>query len=636
MRRREFLAGAGATASGLAHSMVRAWATPLAALASGSLAAAPAWSRTRAPVRLSSFDPVVKPFVAQMTLDEKLGQMTQGELNNIRDESDIERYFLGSVLSGGDADPKEGNGLLAWTDTVDRLIARSQRTRLRIPILYGVDAVHGHGNVEGAVVFPHNVGLGCTRNPKLIEEIGRISALEIRATGIQWAFAPCVAVPRDIRWGRTYEGFAERPALVSELGAAAVRGLQSADLSSPRSVLACAKHYIGDGGTTYHERKAGGRTLYLDQGDAQLSEAQLREVHLPGYISSIEAGVGSIMVSYNSWNGARVSGVRRLLTHILKDELGFEGFLISDYYAIGQIDRDYKTAVAQSINAGMDMAMEPARYATFIQALKELVNEGTVPMSRIDDAVTRILRVKWAMGLMDSKRSQLADRKLHKGFGSARHRKVARQAVSESVVLLKNEKSVLPLSRKAKHLHVAGQAGNDIGIQCGGWTVKWQGQPGPVTSGGTTILEAIEQRVASNTKVTFTSNGGGVGGADVAIVVVGEMPYAEGVGDRSDLSLSPQDLAMIDNIASTGTPIVLVVISGRPMVLGSALEKASAVVAAWLPGTEGAGVSDVLFGIHKPSGKLSFSWPKSMGQLPVDESGPTAPLFPFGFGLTYA
>jgi beta-glucosidase len=618
VRRREVLAATAA--SGLVVPL----ATPLA------------WGRSRVPVRLSSFDPVVRPFVAQMTLDEKLGQMTQGELNNIKDESDIERYFLGSVLSGGDADPKEGNGLLAWTDTVDRLIARSQRTRLGIPILYGVDAVHGHGNVDGAVVFPHNVGLGCTRNPELIEEIGRITALEIRATGIQWTFAPCVAVPRDVRWGRTYEGFAERADLVSQLGAAAVRGLQSADLSSPRAVLACAKHYVGDGGTTYHERKAGGRTLLLDQGDAQLSEAKLREVHLPGYSTAIEAGVGSIMVSYNSWNGERVSGVRRLLTEILKDELGFEGFLISDYYAIGQVDRNFKTAVAQSINAGMDMAMEPARYAVFIQTLKELVAEGKVPMSRIDDAVTRILRVKWAMGLMDKKRSQLADRKLHKSFGSAGHRKTARQAVRESLVLLKNEKSVLPLSRKAKHLHVAGRAGNDIGIQCGGWTVKWQGEAGQVTSGGTTILEGIEQAVSSKTKVTFAPNGGGAGGADAAIVVVGEMPYAEGVGDRSDLSLSAEDLAIVESISTTGTPIVLVVISGRPILLGLALQKASAVVAAWLPGTEGNGVSDVLFGIHPPSGKLSFSWPKSMEQVPADENGPTAPLFPFGFGLTYS
>jgi beta-glucosidase len=608
----------------------------LAAAAASGLAVPLAWGRSRPPVRLSSFDPVVRPFVAQMSLDEKLGQMTQGELNNIKDEGDIERYFLGSVLSGGDADPKEGNGLLAWTDTVDRLIARSQRTRLGIPILYGVDAVHGHGNVDGAVVFPHNVGLGCTRNPELIEEIGRICALEIRATGIQWTFAPCVAVPRDVRWGRTYEGFAERPDLVSQLGAAAVRGLQSADLSSPRAVLACAKHYVGDGGTTYQERKAGGRTLFLDQGDTQLSEAKLRELHLPGYVSAIEAGVGSIMVSYNSWNGARVSGVRRLLTQILKDELGFEGFLISDYYAIGQVDRDYKTAVAQSINAGMDMAMEPARYAVFIQTLKDLVNEGTVPMSRIDDAVTRILRVKWTMGLMDPKRSQLADRKLHKSFGSARHRKCARQAVRESLVLLKHEKSVLPLSRKASHIHVAGQAANDIGIQCGGWTVKWQGQVGKVTSGGTTILEAIEQSVSSETRVTFTPNGAGAGGADVAIVVVGEMPYAEGVGDRSDLSLAAEDIAILDRIAVTRTPIVLVVISGRPIILGPALEMANAVIAAWLPGTEGRGVTDVLFGTHAPSGKLSFSWPTSMDQIPVDENGPTSPQFPFGFGLTYS
>jgi beta-glucosidase len=283
----------------------------LAATAAGAMAGPRAWARGREPVPLSSFDPVVRPFVAGMTLDEKVGQMTQAELNQMEDEADVERYFLGSVLSGGDADPKEGNSLTAWTDTVDRLIGRSQRTRLGIPILYGVDAVHGHGNVEGAVVFPHNIGLGCTGDGALVEAIGRITALEARATGIQWTFAPCVAVPRDIRWGRTYEGFSERPEIVRRLGAAAVRGLQSPDLGSPHAVLACAKHYVGDGGTTYEPRQVGPSTLLLDQGNTQLSENQLREIHLPGYVAAVKAGVGSIMTSFNGWNGQRVSGVRR-------------------------------------------------------------------------------------------------------------------------------------------------------------------------------------------------------------------------------------------------------------------------------------------------------------------------------------
>ena len=289
---------------------------------------------------------------------------------------------------------------------------------------------------------------------------------------------------------------------------AAIRGLQAPELTSSRSVLACAKHFVGDGGTTYQVRQAGGRTLYLDQGDTQVDEATLRRIHLPAYVAAVKAGVGSIMVSYSMWNGARGSGSRRLLTEILKDEIGFEGFLVSDYYAVSQIDKDYRTAVGKAINAGMDMAMGPARYGMFIETLKALVADGTVPMERIDDAVTRILRVKWAMGLGDARRSQLADRKLHKRFGSAAHRNVARQAARESLVLLKNDNRTLPIAARAKHIHLAGRTADDIGIQCGGWTVKWQGQAGQVTPGGTTIRAALEQSVASNTKVTFSADNG--------------------------------------------------------------------------------------------------------------------------------
>jgi len=611
MRRREFLAAAAACAS----------AIPLAA-------------RSATP-RLSSFDRQIGPLLANMTLEEKLGQMTQGELNRVKDE-DVERYFLGSVLSGGDADPAAGNGLNAWAETVDRLIERSQRTRLAIPILYGIDAVHGHNNLEGAVIFPHNIGLGCTDNPALVEEAGKITASEMRASGIRWTFAPCVAVPRDERWGRTYEGYSEDPARVARLGAAAIRGLQGSSLASNRAVLACAKHFVGDGGTHYQPRTAGTRTLLLDQGDTQVDEATLRRIHLPGYVAAIAAGVGSIMVSYSRWNGERVSGSHRLLTEILKKELGFEGFLVSDYYAIGQIDPDYRTAVAKSVNAGMDMAMEPARYATFIETLKGLVMDGTVPMERIDDAVKRILRVKWAMGLMDPTRPQLASKRLQGEFGSSAHRLVARQAVRESLVLLKNSDRTLPLPRKPRHIHLAGRAADDIGLQCGGWTIKWQGQEGNVTSGGTTIRAAIEKRASPTTMVTYSADGTGATGAEIAIVVVAEKPYAEGVGDRSDLSLSAEDLALIDTVHTAGVPIVLIVFSGRPVILGPALEKASAVLAAWLPGTEGDGIGDVLFGDHPPSGKLSFSWPASMDQVPVHAGdNDNAPLFPLGFGLTY-
>ena len=313
----------------------------------------------------------------------------------------------------------------AWTDLYDRLQRHTGNTRLKIPILYGIDAVHGHNNILGAVIFPHNIGMGCTRNAALVEKMERVTAEEVRATGIQWAFAPCVTVPQDERWGRTYEGFSEDPQLVREMAGAAVRGFQGTDLSNPLSILACAKHFAGDGGTAFGSAH-GGRGL--DQGDTRVDEATLRRIHLQGYIAAVQAGVGSIMPSYSSWNGVKVSGNKHLLTEILKQELGFQGFLISDYNAIDQVDRDYKKAIGISINAGMDMAMVPSRYKEFIANLKQLVDEGVVPIARIDDAVTRILRVKFAMGLMDKNRSQLADRGLQKTFGSAEHRQVAQRS----------------------------------------------------------------------------------------------------------------------------------------------------------------------------------------------------------------
>src|SRR5262252_5450079 len=607
----------------------------LTALGSAPLAFALGRAYAAAPARLSSFDPLVQPLLAQMTLDEKLGQMTQAELGKLEQEDDVERYFLGSVLSGGDADPPTGNGMRDWQQTIDALIERSQRTRLKIPILYGVDAVHGHSNVEGATLFPHNVGLGCTRDASLVEAAARVTALEMRATGAQWTFAPCIAVPRDERWGRTYEGFSEDPAVVEQLGAAAVRGFQTLDLSSPRAVLACAKHFVGDGGTTYQERPPGSRAAPLDQGDTRVDEATLRKIHLPGYIAVVKAGVGSIMVSYNSWNGVKVSGIHRLLTEILKQELGFEGFLISDYYAIGQVDADYKTAVMTSINAGMDMAMEPAGYARFIATLRSLVEEGRVRLARIDDAVMRILRVKAAMGLLDTRRSQVSDPGLAREFGSTKHREVARRAVRESLVVLKNDGNALPLAKNAARIHVAGRAADDIGVQCGGWTVTWQGKSGNVTT-GTTLRAAIAATVSAKTRVTYSADGRGADGADVAVVVVGEAPYAEGVGDRADLALAADDVAVVDAIAAAGVPIVLVVYSGRPLILGRVLDRAAAVVAAWLPGTEGRGITDVLFGDYAPRGKLGFAWPRSMTEI-TKHIGDAAydPLFPFDFGLSY-
>ena len=523
------------------------------------------WAASK-PKPLSSYDPEAKALLARMTLEEKIGQMTQPEQNELKDPADIENYFVGSLLSGGSSDPKEGNSLKAWTDLYDRLQARTQKTRLKIPILYGIDAVHGHNNVLNAVIFPHNIGLGCTRNPKLVEQVQRVTAEEVRATGIQWAFAPCVTVPQDIRWGRTYEGFSEDPKLVRELAGPAVRGFQGSGLDDPLGVLACAKHFVGDGGTAFGSTKTG-----LDQGDTRVDEATLRRVHLQGYITAIEAGVGTIMPSYSSWNGVKCSASKRLLTDILKKELGFQGFLISDYNAIDQITTDYKEAIGISINAGMDMVMVPTRYREYFNDLKALVNEGKVPMSRIDDAVMRILRVKFAMGLMDPKRNQLADRELQKSFGSPEHRAVARQAVRESLVLLKNEGKTLPLSKKAARLHIAGKNADDIGNQCGGWTIDWQGKSGDVTTGGTTILTAIKNTVSKDTKVTFSKDGSGAAGATVGVVVIGETPYAEMKGDRADLALAPEDIAAVKTMKAAGIPVVVVLVSGRPMILGDVL-----------------------------------------------------------------
>jgi beta-glucosidase len=535
------------------------------------------------------------------------------------------------VLSGGSSDPKEGNSLKAWTDMYDRIQEHTRKTRLRIPLLYGVDALHGHNNVLDAVIFPHNIGLGCTRNPALVEKVSRVTAEEVRASGIQWAFAPCVTVPQDARWGRTYEGFSEDPQLVAQLGEAAVRGLQGNDLSSPLRVLACAKHYLGDGGTAFGSSNPNGHPGN-DQGDTRVDEATLRRIHLQGYITAIKAGVGTIMPSYSSWNGVKMSANKHLLTELLKGELGFEGFLISDYKAVDQIDPDFKKSVGITINAGMDMVMEPETYKLFIKDLKELVNEGVVPMSRIDDAVTRILRVKFAMGLMDAKRSPLADRSLAKTFGSPEHRQVGREAVRQSLVLLKNANRVLPLAKTAARIQVAGKSADDIGNQCGGWTIDWQGRGGDVTTGGTTVLAAIK-KAAPHAQVTYSADGTGAAGATVGVVVIGEKPYAEGNGDRPDLSLAPEDVVAINNMKASGIPFVVILFSGRPMILGDSLDKADAFIAAWLPGTEGDGIADVLFGDYKPTGKLSFAWPRSMDQYPHAKD--TNPLFAYGYGLSY-
>jgi beta-glucosidase len=592
--------------------------------------AALAESPSQAP--LSSFDAQAKVLLARMTLEEKIGQMTQPEMSQLAELSDITTYHVGSVLSGGNSDPPEGNSPQAWANAYDRCQKQALKTRLAIPLLYGIDAVHGHNNVAGAVIFPHHIGLGCTHDPALVERVAGITAQEVRATGINWTFAPCVTVPQDIRWGRTYEGFSEDPAVVASLGAAAVRGLQRDNLRDPLAVLACAKHFIGDGGTAFGTATA--EKSLLDQGDMRADEATLRRVHLAPYEAAIAAGVATIMPSYSSWNGEKCSGNKYLLTDVLKGELGFEGFLISDYNAIDQLTENYKDAVAISINAGMDMVMVPSRYKEFYQNLHALVQEGRVPMSRIDDAVTRILRVKFAMGLFDQQRSHLADDRLRTSLGSEEHRAVAREAVRKSLVVLKND-DLLPISKSLKHIHVAGQSADDMARQCGGWTIGWQGLDDN-SMPGTTILQAVQAAVSPDTNVTYSADGSAGAGSDLAILVVGEAPYAEGQGDSAELALAGTDIQAAKNILDRDIPTVLILVSGRPLLINDLISQSEAFVAAWLPGTEGQGVAEVLFGDYRPSGRLSFTWPGSTDQLPVgNDSRNGEPLFKLGAGLTY-
>ena len=567
--------------------------------------------------------------VAQMTLEEKIGQMIQADyLAVLGHEDDITRLALGSVLHGGNSDPGD-NSPRAWADAVDSLQHRALATRLKIPLVYGVDAVHGHNNIPGAVIFPHSIGLGATRNPALVERAARVTAEEIAATGANWTFAPGVIVGRDERWGRSYESFGEEPGIVGALGAAAVRGFQSANLDAPDAILACAKHFLGDGGTT------GGK----DQGNTECDEPTLRRLFLAPYVDAVRAGAGSVMVSYSSWNGAKMHGQRGLITDVLKGELGFRGFVVSDWAAIDQLPGDYSAQVATSINAGLDMIMIPNgpgkknSYVDFARVLGEHVRAGRVPEARVNDAALRIVRVKVAMGLLDR---PLPDHAGLAQLGSAAHRAVARECVQRSLVLLKNEHAALPLKKSLRKVAVIGSAADDLGAQCGGWTISWQGSHGAVTPGGTTILAGLRLVAPAGCTVTFDADAANLDGAEAIVAVVAEDPYAEGKGDRTDLSLPEKDLALLRRAHAAKVPVTLVLLSGRPRILGEALDNCDALVAAWLPGTEGAGVADVLFGAKSPTGKLPVSWPRSMAQIPINIGDTTYdPLFAFGAGLSY-
>lgn len=585
----------------------------------------------------------VEDLLVRMTLAEKIGQMTLVEKNSIKDK-DITDKFIGGLLSGGGGYPSR-NTPEGWSEMVNGFQEYALRTRLGISLIYGVDAVHGHGNLRGATIFPHNIGLGATRDPDLVERIGQTTAVEMAATGIYWNFAPVVAVPQDIRWGRTYEGYSENTELVSKLGAAYIKGLQnvgsSPNLSAPTTVLATAKHFVGDGGTAWGSSDTFiMQQFMLDQGVTDVDEATLRAVHLSPYVAAIDTGAMSIMVSFSSWGGMKMHAQKYLLTDVLKGELDFKGFLVADWQGIDQIPGNYYSDIVTSINAGLDMIMVPYDYDAFINGLTEAVNNGDVPLERIDDAVRRILTVKFQLGLFER---PFADESLLPLVRSDEHRELAREAVRKSLVLLKNDNNTLPLAKDTPLIFVAGQGANDIGIQSGGWTIEWQGKSGDITP-GTTILEAIRNTVSENTIVLYNRWGefdrvtDEV--ADVGIVVMGEMPYAEGVGDDEDLTLSEGDIAVIERVREGSKKVVVILISGRPMIVTEHLDQWDVFIAAWLPGTEGQGVADVLFGDYPFTGKLPYTWPRAMDQIPFDfdhmePTGPEAPLFPFGYGLGY-
>jgi len=565
----------------------------------------------------SDIDQKVDSVLNLMTLDEKIGQMTQAERGALGNISDISTYSIGSLLSGGGSSPSP-NTQKAWADMYDEYQSYALQSRLGIPLIYGVDAVHGHNNVYGAVIFPHNIGLGCTWNPALVKSVNEITAKEVAATGIDWTFSPCIAVPQNERWGRTYEGFGETAEIQEIMAAASVQGLQD-NLSDPQTILACAKHYVGDGGTQYG----------IDQGNTVVSEEVLREVHMPGYIDAIENNVGSIMASYNSWNGIKLHGNKYLLTDVLKTELGFEGFVISDWAGVDQITEDYREAVKRAINAGIDMVMVPDRYIFFISILKSLVNDGEVSQERIDDAVRRILKQKFLLNLFEK---PYTDSSLASSFGSAEHRNIARQAVRESVVLLNAKNDLLPLKNDNQKILVAGSLADDLGAQCGGWTISWQGSNGNITQ-GTTILQGIQNH-AQSSEVVYSANGDYNGDADIAIVVIGENPYAEGAGDRSSLLIEDNQLNLIKSIKEKGIPVITLLVSGRPMIIGEVLPYTDAFMACWLPGTEGDGIAEILFGDYNPSAKLTHSWPREMNQIPINFGDDNyEPLYAYKYGL---
>lgn len=609
------------------------------------------WPTARSPIAADpKMETRIQQIVASMSLQQKVAQMIQADIGSVT-EADIREFRIGSVLNGGGQTPdnKANATPREWAEFADRLFKASiapDPKKVPIPLMWGVDAVHGHGNVMGATLYPHNIALGATRNPELVKRIANATALEIAATGLDWNFAPTVAIARDIRWGRTYESFSEDPQLVAQMGAAAVEGLQGAAGSAAfldhNRVLACAKHYIGDGGTLFGD----------DQGITQGDEAELIRLHLPGYVAAIEAGVQTVMASYSWWGRTHSHANKKLLTEVLKEKLGFDGVVVSDWQAIGHIRGCSIDNCAEAINAGVDLFMIPNApdWKNFYRNTIGQVWNGTIPTSRIDDAVTRILRVKMRAGLWEkpgpAERIAAQQPDL---VGNPAHRALARQAVRESLVLLKNN-GLLPLDPSLTLL-VAGNSANSMSRQAGGWSVTWQGRDNAnsMYPGSTTIYAALDQATrAAGGRAILSENGDVTANVDAAIVVFGEAAYAEMLGDIENLATlefeqnNKQSLAILRALKTQGIPTVAVFLSGRPLWVNKELNVADAFVAAWLPGSEGTGVADVLLRnktgeiAYDFQGKLSFSWPRGVCDAVVNmDDADYKPLFPYGFGLTY-
>ncbi|KAG8645528.1 beta-glucosidase BoGH3B isoform X1 [Manihot esculenta] len=582
----------------------------------------------------------VKDLLSRMTLEEKIGQMAQID-RSVASPAVMKTNSIGSVLSGGGSAPLPEATAEDWVNMINGFQNGSLSSRLGIPMIYGIDAVHGHNNVYNATIFPHNVGLGATRDPNLMKRIGSATALEVRATGIPYVFAPCIAVCRDPRWGRCYESYSEDHKIVEDM-TEIILGLQG-DLPAnsrkgvpyvggKKKVAACAKHFVGDGGTTKG----------INENNTVTDKHGLLSIHMPAYSDSIIKGVSTIMVSYSSWNGDKMHANRELITGFLKNTLKFKGFVISDWQGIDRITSpphaNYSYSIQAAIQAGIDMVMVPFNYTEFIDDLTYLVKKNVITIDRIDDAVGRILFVKFSMGLFEN---PLADFSLVNELGSQEHRDLAKEAVRKSLVLLKNGKNgsnpLLPLPKKASKILVAGTHADNLGYQCGGWTIAWQGFTGNNYTRGTTVLSAIRSVVDRSTEVVFQENPDSnfvkSNNFAYAIVAVGEPPYAETAGDSMDLTMMDPGPTVISNVCEA-VKCVVVIVSGRPIVIEPYLSSIDALVAAWLPGTEGQGVTDVLYGDYQFSGKLPRTWFKNVDQLPMNVGDSHYdPLFPFGFGL---